>query len=1011
MGELELQIVVAEGIVSADEADALARAARSEGQDLLARLRADGRISEATLATLRARVNAGSAGAATLDAAPAGPDDAAFPVPGWDRYEPIRLLGQGGMGRVFLARDLRLGRDVAIKFVRGDDPELARRILGEARAQARVEDDRVCKVFEVGEVRGRVYIAMQAIDGQPLSELTAALTFEQKAMVVRGAALGVHEAHRVGLIHRDLKPSNILVERTAAGELRPFVMDFGIARDWADGATATGTVLGTPQFMAPEQARGEVRQLDRRTDVYSLGATLYAALTGRAPITGDNPLIVLNRVALDEPPRPRAIDPAVPADLEAIAMKCLEKEPAARYDSARALADDLGRFLDGAPVAARASAGLGYRLRRQLRRRWRLVALAAALALVIAIALGYGVRERRAADRREALARRFTERVERIEALARASALAPAHDLRADRALIQAEMDAIAATLRDGDVAAGHYALGRGHLALADAERAEAELTRAWQGGFRDPRAAYALALALGQLYERGLREAQLEGGAAGQALRRTLEERYRAPALALLRQSAGPGVSPPGYVAALIAFREDRAAEALAHLDAIDLRAGGMASFYEAPLLRGQILVARAVAATGADTGARATADLEAARAALATAAAIAESDPAVQVAIAELEYTAFASGFYSGGELDGPFRRGVEAAGRALAMLPDHADALAVRARLQRSYADHRARLGEDVTALLAGALADAERATALAPDRGRRVLVSVLRQQGELALGLGHDPAAPLGRALAVIDGIPERDRGAAMEVERGLIHTVWADHQDEAGADSTAHRGAAIAAYRAALALDPAMREAWLNLGSNYLRRASVPDAPTADADLVEARAALARGQTLDPDNFAGYLYDAQVHALVAQREEARGGDPGPARTRAIALYRTAIGKHPGEPQLHSELSAVYVEEAAAAIRAGRDPTPHFDLAEAAAREAIAVAPDAVYGHNNLGDAQLQRATWLLAQGRDPRPVAAAAIAAFTDALARLPGHPTIVANLAEARAVAARWRGR
>jgi len=285
--------------------------------------------------------------------------EAAFPIPGWDRYEPVRLLGQGAMGRVFLARDLHLRREVALKFMRGDDPELARRFVAEARAQARVDHERVCKVYEVGEVDGKVYIAMQHIAGRPLGELRGELTVEQIAMLVRGAALGVNEAHRAGLIHRDLKPSNIMVERTADGELRPYVMDFGLARDWHESATMTGTVLGTPHFMSPEQARGEVSRLDRRADVYSLGATLYTLLAGAPPIPGDHPLEVLANIAVAEPRPLRAIHRDLPADLEAITLKCLDKDRSARYDSARALADDLERFLAGEPVEAR-TRGLGY---------------------------------------------------------------------------------------------------------------------------------------------------------------------------------------------------------------------------------------------------------------------------------------------------------------------------------------------------------------------------------------------------------------------------------------------------------------------------------------------------------------------------------------------------------------------------------------------------------------------------------------------------------------------------
>ncbi|HEX8110952.1 MAG TPA: serine/threonine-protein kinase, partial [Kofleriaceae bacterium] len=405
------RMLVAEGIVAADEVHELARAALQDGQGLLEQLRADGRISGDTLVSLRARMHGAAPAGPAMDLTPlvlprprprgesaavetrpaaAGDDHGGafdgdgeidgdgefdrFPVPDWDHYEPIRLLGRGGMGRVFLARDLRLGREVAIKFMLGETPQLARRIVAEARAQARVNHDRVCKVYEVGEIRGRVYIAMQYINGRPLSELGSELTLEEKVIVIREAAFGMAEAHRVGLIHRDLKPSNIMVERAPDGELRPYVMDFGVARDWMGSVTLTGTVVGTPNYMAPEQAQGEGTQLDRRADVYSLGATLYALLTRRPPAEGSNALAVLMRVCTDEPVRPRTIDPDVPVDLEAIAMKCLEKERAARYDSARALADDLTRFLAGEPVAARASAGVRYRVRKWLRRRRRLVA-------------------------------------------------------------------------------------------------------------------------------------------------------------------------------------------------------------------------------------------------------------------------------------------------------------------------------------------------------------------------------------------------------------------------------------------------------------------------------------------------------------------------------------------------------------------------------------------------------------------------------------------------------------
>jgi eukaryotic-like serine/threonine-protein kinase len=207
-----------------------------------------------------------------------------FPVPGWDRYQGVRLLGRGGMGRVFLAYDPRLRRNVALKFLHADAPVRTSRFFAEARAQARVQHDRVCKVFEVGEVQGQPFIAMQYVAGESLKALGPTLTLEQKVTVLRDAAEGVHAAHRAGLIHRDLKPSNIMVERTEDGALKPYVMDFGIARDWQGEGTATGAVLGTPQYMAPEQARGEA--LGAAADVWGLGTVLFEAAAGRPAFAG-----------------------------------------------------------------------------------------------------------------------------------------------------------------------------------------------------------------------------------------------------------------------------------------------------------------------------------------------------------------------------------------------------------------------------------------------------------------------------------------------------------------------------------------------------------------------------------------------------------------------------------------------------------------------------------------------------------------------------------------------------
>src|SRR6267378_1260153 len=221
----------------------------------------------------------------TMGPAPATPPGAT-PVdvdrlPDSERYEVQALIGSGGMGKVYKAFDRKLMRAVALKFLRGGDAAVERKFLREAQAQARVDHPHVCRVYEVGRLADRPYIAMQYVSGKTLRDAVAELLFEEKLALMRDVAEAVHAAHQTGLVHRDIKPQNILVERGADGP-RPFINDYGLARDvQSPGETADGTVLGTPQYMAPEQANGDLHALDARTDVYGLGATLYEVLTAR----------------------------------------------------------------------------------------------------------------------------------------------------------------------------------------------------------------------------------------------------------------------------------------------------------------------------------------------------------------------------------------------------------------------------------------------------------------------------------------------------------------------------------------------------------------------------------------------------------------------------------------------------------------------------------------------------------------------------------------------------------
>jgi tetratricopeptide (TPR) repeat protein/predicted Ser/Thr protein kinase len=1044
--EVELRHALAEGLLSREELQALREEAARRGRGPLELLVERGRLSEDTFASLRRLARTGGEPPASVPARPregaaglgetltwkgasgrdvftetgrlgpseppgvgaARPEVVAFPVPGWERYQPVRFLGQGGMGRVFLAWDPRLHRHVALKFVRDDDAELARRFVSEARAQARVDHERVCEVYEVGEVQGRVFIAMQYVDGQPLNALVDTLTVEQKVMLLREAAEGVHAAHRAGLVHRDIKPSNVLVERTPDGNLRPYVMDFGLARDWKEGVTATGTVLGTPHYMSPEQARGEVTRLDRRADVYSLGATLYALLTGQPPIPGDNGLEVLSRIATVEPRPPRAVDRDIPADLEAITLKCLEKDRSARYGSARELAEDLGRFLDGAPVLART--GPGYRARKWLRKHRRAVAAASVALLAVALALGQAALARREVSRREALARRFTEQVERIEAQARYSGTAPPHDTRADREALRARMRDIESAMRDaGPVAEGpgHYALGRGFLALGDEEAARAHLEVAWKQGYQEPHVAYALALVLGHLYQRAQLEAeQLRDAGRREARLREAEARYRDPALDFLRRSQGAEVPAPAeYVAALLAFYEGRPDEALAKLDALGAR---LPWFHEVPLLRGDIHLARAVRRWNRGDAASAREDLDAGRRAYTQAADIGRSVPAVHRARVQLEHQALLMEVYGQGGVLPPYTHGVEAAARALAVAPDDVDVLKLEAALHRRLAEHRTREGGDVEGLLDLALAAVSRARALAPGDARVLhqLAMVHWQRAGFRQEKGLDPREALREATATFERIPPDARDVGFHIDQGLVFKVWADHEEATGADALPYRDRAVESFRTATGLDASLPEAWINLGLGLVARAAHPRAPDPDGDLAQAAAALERARTLNPGHVSAWFYSGEVHETRARRLRDAGGDARPELALALEAYRRGVAINPKLPPLHNGVGTILFEQAKEAWDRGEAPEPWVRQALEAFERATSAAPEQGFAYNNAGEVRAWHAATLRARGQSPAAEARAAEAVLQQALARLPGVPQPWVWLGAARQVEA-----
>lgn len=896
-----------------------------------------------------------------------------------------RLIGSGGMGRVYKARDQALDRWVAVKLLRSDDPETLARFAREARAQAGIQHDHVCPVHEVGEVEGRPYIVMAFVDGATLLDAVGEMSLEATVSVIADVADALHAAHRTGLIHRDVKPSNIMVEYSEDRGRHGWVMDFGIAQEsTGEDLTVTGATLGTPAFMSPEQVDGGRGGCDRRTDVYGLGATLYRALTGRPPYEGSGVVDILVQVASAEPPAPRTVKPSIPKDLETIILKCLEKDPNRRYDSATALADDLRRFLGGAPIQAR-RADWTYRLAKIIRKHRLPAAVIAVSFLVIGAIGGFALRSVWRARHEVVLAQAFSQEVKEIEAMMQMAFMLPLHDIRPAIAEVRDRMDRIETRMKmEGSPARGpgHHALGRGHLALGQYAAALRHLKLTWDGGYRNPDVAHALGLSLGEIYQRERdRALRITNEVARSERLRDIQAEYRDPALEFLQQTSDLDPAGQAYAEGLIALYEERFDEGLS------LAANSLIldpTLYRSRLLEAKIDIASGTALFASGQVEKAEASYAKAGVALAEAAEIGRSDPAVHRSRCRLLTMALESSIRRGSADENDFQAAADVCGDGLRINPDDVGALAAVSELSWRWGTQLMKIGADPAPVLHLSTEMAEKAVLLDPTNSIALndLGVALSKLGLNDLKNGKDPTDHLRGAIEAFDRATEvESSGHQAFNNRGLARWRLGRWAMTRGEDPLPYLESAAEDFRSSLQILERDSVALANLGA-VLLTAGIHEVregldPTASID--ESIAVFERTLEINPRMAIALNSLGAAFCTRAEWEQGRGGDPRGSLDRAMSAFERSAEENPSNTLVYSNLGSAAATRGRYELDTGEDPTRSLNEALDWIQKAVNINPRNATALFNRASIHRLHALYLIDQGQNPSIETAAAVA--------------------------------
>ncbi|KAF0240482.1 MAG: hypothetical protein FD180_4917, partial [Planctomycetota bacterium] len=889
-------------------------------------------------------------------ARPAAP--ASAPPERFGRYELRGQIGRGGMGTVYRAFDTQLKREVALKILRvqpGDRSEQFLRFRREAEAAARLRHPNLVVTYDLGVEGEHHFLTMELVEGGSLARHLAnhggRLPPHDAMRLARDVALGLACAHGSGIVHRDLKPENILLENFE-GMLRPRISDFGLARavnETGDARlTLSGTIVGTPSYMAPEQAEGKLEEVDARSDVYALGAVLYELACGRVPYPGTDPMKVILTKIMEDPPRPRAIHARIARDVETIIEKAMARERGRRYASAREMAEDLDRCLKGEAILARPESGLQAAWRLARRRRG-LVAATVAVAVLLAVAGAAWWSSHRAQE--EALRNLRSVAATNLDAsLALRRAGAPLAQQK--RFLEAVEKAAREAVEKAPALAEPHYRLGRLYRAQLRFGDALAEQERALA---KDPDHAPAR-------YERALLDLRRwdERLAELRAAWKRDEGRRLAESGQLERAGMGESVLTEPPADAALAEQDPEASRLRERIDRDLARVeAGLPGSAEATCLRGLVqlhargagvaLVEQALASDstleeayeGLARAARARADFAEAAQVYGRGLAIDKGYVPFWIGRAELAAGEAQRALSGGGDPIPACERAVADLTRALELDPSSRTALLRRGAVLLKWADRLGDEGEDPEPKFQEAFNDLT---------GAGDSAEVLRLRGQLHDTWGYwesdharDPGARYDRAADDFGrAITAEPLAAAGWWGRGDVRRHWGHFLKNRGEDPRPKYREALADYARALALDPRAADLWRSRAT--VRHAMAVYGRGREGEiwegLKEARADLDRALALEPGSSQTRYFRAALHMLWGESLMLDGEEPAEPFGLAIADFDLLLKAHSSGASL-TERATCRIMWAEHERERGRESA---HLLEAARVELEAARPD-------------------------------------------------------------------